>query len=288
MPTPNMDEFDIIHYNKNDLIEIVKKLCLARKFKVNLYQEKAKANVPCPKLKFKCSNSPYYANKGKWTIQNTKNCPFQIQYLYNYDEEEYYLGDYDEMHNHALILDPKIMPLISKNQRKPIYQTPQFFRFSQIQADCLDALTHQVLQLAKERSFDLSLYNTSTPAHSTPDSAISIKGHYKGACTSFTTPLLNPSDLLFCCTFMVHATCQPMAMQKCLGMKTVTEQKEATMLARQYQMRNAQGKENQYLILKCPFKVIYKRKDDGIGFELIRYQDKHIHMVDSIEETQDF
>ena len=112
MATPNMSEFDIIHFNRIELIDKVKKLCYKRKFKVFISQNKPKADKNVNKIKFKCSYSPYYINKGM-TYKWARSCPFHCTYIYNEDEEEYYLGDYDEMHNHVLTDDPRIMPMIT-------------------------------------------------------------------------------------------------------------------------------------------------------------------------------
>lgn len=65
MPTQKMEEFDIIHFNQKTLIDIVKKLCMQRKFKVVVVKEKEREDGSCAKMKFKCSLTPYYANETK-------------------------------------------------------------------------------------------------------------------------------------------------------------------------------------------------------------------------------
>jgi hypothetical protein len=60
-------------------------------------------------LKYICSMSPYF-DTGVKRNYNRSNCPFQLIYKYDMDEEEYFLSCYDEMHNHMLTLEPRIMP----------------------------------------------------------------------------------------------------------------------------------------------------------------------------------
>lgn len=85
-----------------------------------------------------------------------KLCPFFLVYKYDEDEEEYGLDSYDEMHNHVLNFESsRIMPLPKTNIVKPIYETPLFFRFNSIIASNFDQFIHQVVQLGKERAFDL-------------------------------------------------------------------------------------------------------------------------------------
>ena len=59
-------------------------------------------------LKYICSMSPYFET-GQKKNYNRAYCPFQM--IYRYDEEEYFLSCYDEMHNHVLSLEPRIMPM---------------------------------------------------------------------------------------------------------------------------------------------------------------------------------
>ena len=59
-------------------------------------------------------------------------CPFFLIYRFDDDEEEYNLDCYDEMHNHVLNLEPRIMPMPKHNVVKPIYNTPLFFRFNEV------------------------------------------------------------------------------------------------------------------------------------------------------------
>jgi hypothetical protein len=65
-------------------------------------------------IKLSCSKSPFFEIGFK-----ANNCPFHLIYKYDHDEEEYYLDCYDEMHNHALVIDPRIYPMPRKNYCKP-------------------------------------------------------------------------------------------------------------------------------------------------------------------------
>lgn len=72
-------------------------------------------------------------------------CPFHLIYKYNEDEEEFYLDCYDEMHNHLLVNDPRIIPYQKKNQLKPIFNTPLFFRFQTFRSIDFSHFKEQVL-----------------------------------------------------------------------------------------------------------------------------------------------
>ena len=55
-------------------------------------------------------------------------------YKYDDDEEEFYLDCYDEMHNHVLIADPRIMPFPKKNFSRPRFPTSKVFVYDLIKA----------------------------------------------------------------------------------------------------------------------------------------------------------
>ena len=56
------------------------------------------------------------------------------------DEEEWYLACYDEMHNHLLCEEPRVMPVSHKNIVKPIFETPHFHVYDTVKADNCDQL----------------------------------------------------------------------------------------------------------------------------------------------------
>jgi len=66
-------------------------------------------------------------------------------YRFDPDEEEYYLDCYDEMHNHVLCSEPRIMPLVKKNTKKPAYETPSFFKFESLTAPDFEGLKAQIV-----------------------------------------------------------------------------------------------------------------------------------------------
>lgn len=77
-------------------------------------------------------------------------------YRYNVDEEEYFLESYDEMHNHILAGEPRIIPYVKKHLINPIYATPMFESFKRVEAFNFDELQNRVKQIAKERCFDMN------------------------------------------------------------------------------------------------------------------------------------
>jgi len=53
-------------------------------------------------------------------------CPFRIRYKLHKEQQEFYLVDYDEMHNHLLCDKPAIMPLPPKHKSLQKFPTPKF------------------------------------------------------------------------------------------------------------------------------------------------------------------
>lgn len=82
-----------------------------------------------PNLKFRCSLSPYFDQK-----RGIMDCPFNLYYVYDDDEEEYSLDCYDEMHNHMLCSEPSIIPFQKKTVLKPTFPTVAFFKFEELKA----------------------------------------------------------------------------------------------------------------------------------------------------------
>ena len=64
---------------------------------------------------------------------------------------------YDEMHNHVLTYESRIMPFPKKALYRPQFKTPKFFVFQNITAADADDFKRIVLQLARERCFELKL-----------------------------------------------------------------------------------------------------------------------------------
>ena len=131
MPTPNMSDFDIVHWDKVGLTTIVKKLCSDRKFRCILKYTAKKDHSHIKFLKFTCSESPYFETK----VKQTESCPFHVIYRYDEDEEEFYLDCFDEMHNHVLCHDPRILPYSKKNVIKPTFETPSFVQFQVVKSN---------------------------------------------------------------------------------------------------------------------------------------------------------
>jgi hypothetical protein len=99
-------------------------------------------------FKLACSKSPFLEQGYKHNI-----CPFHLIYKLDEDEEEYYLDCYDEMHNHVLTEDPRVIPMPRKNYCRPRFPTPHANRFELVKAADEEELVAKVGKLAKERCF---------------------------------------------------------------------------------------------------------------------------------------
>ena len=77
---------------------------------------------------------------------------------------------------------------------------------------------------------------------------------------------------------MTFAQCQKYAINKAHDAKTRFEQLDLTFQSEKHAMKKAGAEGTSYVMIKCPFKLIYKME-----FELIRREDKHIHTVDHTE-----
>jgi len=134
VPTPGMDDFDIIVEDRTHLINTVRQLCNDKKFKTGIkYTARFQTTKKINYLKFNCRQGPYFESSTNFN----SSCPFHLIYKYNEDEEEFYLDCFDEMHNHLLVNEPRIMPYQKKSVRKPIFTTPMFFRFQTFKANDL-------------------------------------------------------------------------------------------------------------------------------------------------------
>ena len=138
-----MEHFDFICSVNSETILRVKKLCLQKGFTshVKRFGERNEH------LRFECSKSPFFYENAPVTLRNTthqnkkgknfplthnrlanKGCPFHLIYKYDPDEEEYYLDCYDEMHNHALVYESRIMPF----PKKAVVQDSKILCFSEL------------------------------------------------------------------------------------------------------------------------------------------------------------
>jgi len=72
-------------------------------------------------------------------------CPFHVIYRYDFDEEEFYLDCYDEMHNHVLCADPRILPYSNKNIVKPTFETPSFVQFEVVKSKTFDDFKSKII-----------------------------------------------------------------------------------------------------------------------------------------------
>lgn len=84
---------------------------------------------------FQCKCSPYYDYKSC--------CPFRLRYRECQDSGQYFLLDYDEMHNHALTFQHEIMPYPIKYICRPKFTTPNFDELKEIPAADCNSLKNQ-------------------------------------------------------------------------------------------------------------------------------------------------
>ena len=101
--TPCMDDFEICHDDAHTISKEVKLIALRKKFRVTCGHHTKEI------IWYHCSMSPYFENK-------TTNiyCPFRIRYKFDAQTEEFYLMDFDEMHNHPLEWDTALIPFPKK------------------------------------------------------------------------------------------------------------------------------------------------------------------------------
>jgi hypothetical protein len=59
------------------------------------------------------------------------------------------------MHNHVLTFDPRILPDLRKNAKRPIFKTPSIDNLLEIYANCEEEFVNKVIQLSRERGFDV-------------------------------------------------------------------------------------------------------------------------------------
>ena len=71
------------------------------------------------------------------------------------ETNEYYLMDYDEMHNHQLSESHEIMPYPVKYKPRPKFSNPNFEQFKEIVANNPNTLKLLLNKLAQERGFSV-------------------------------------------------------------------------------------------------------------------------------------
>ena len=146
------------------------------------------------------------------------------------DEEEWFLDCYDEMHNHVLASEPRIIPQTKTTFKKPVFETPCFLKFKEIEADSFEEFKTTVSQVAKERGFDVG-FSGEFDRGKTEDKAIVVDGsnrrHDYNADKAFTST----NELLFECKFKVQGLCPSQCMSKANDIKSRREAYEVTFLA---------------------------------------------------------
>jgi len=127
-----MEDFEVMMDDKTKLTYLVRELCHDKKFRIgSKYDAYSNKTRKIRLVKYKCSMGPYLESGHTF---KSSQCPFHLIYKFNEEEEEFYLDSYDEMHNHLLVEDPRIMPYVKKSYRKPIFMTPVFFKFQTFRA----------------------------------------------------------------------------------------------------------------------------------------------------------
>ena len=231
-------------------------------------------------VKLVCNKSPFFDDETK-----KEACPFHLIYKFDEDEEEYYLACYDEMHNHVLIDDPRIFPMPGKNFCKPRFSTPIFIKFERIDAPNWDSLSKQIIQLAKERCFDLrQVTPTDMESPRTKDHKLGPR-NLKYGIYQKEVALLSDQEIMFECKFKVHGLCPAGCIDKAADAKTRQDQLNMTLLAIYWEEKqNSEDQKSKkpngrdrYTVFKCPFRLIYRKKAGENVYQLIRHEKNHIH-----------
>ena len=92
--TPTMEDFEITHDDPYTISKQVKLIALRKKFKLTC------KNHTKDMIWYCCQMNVYFESKS-----SSFYCPFRIRYKLDPQTEEYYLMDFDEMHNHPLQWD---------------------------------------------------------------------------------------------------------------------------------------------------------------------------------------
>ena len=84
---------------------------------------------------------------------------------------------------------------------------------------------------------------------------------------------------MFECTFQINGFNPAICQNKARELKTRGEQFDAMILADKWRKKFRKGSDHIYVIMRCPFKVIYA-KNENEQYALVRYEHKHIHKVE--------
>lgn len=91
---------------------------------------------------------------------------------------------------------------------------------------------------------------------------------------------------MFECKFKVHGLCQSKCLEKAADAKSRQEQFEMSLGAKVWEEKKKTG-EKSYVVVKCPFKLIYSNaKEANQQFKLVRQEMNHIHRVDFGEHSE--
>ena len=140
--TPGMEDFEICHGDINEMKKQVKLIALRKKFRMGMHLSAKEM------LWFSCAMSPYFDAKPG------ASCPFRLRYRFDGNTEEFYLMDFDEMHNHPLEWDTAMIPLPKKFNHFSRFPTPNFDRdWKDMQAPDANDLKRQLLELGAKNNF---------------------------------------------------------------------------------------------------------------------------------------
>lgn len=196
-------------------------------------------------------------------------------YKYDDDEEEFYLDCYDEMHNHVLIADPRIMPFPKKNFSRPsctIWSKLKVGSNFQIKwcnflkkdaSTCTCEEDQKVISMISDKKNKI--------------------GSKKGL-NRIKDTLIDSFEIMFQCTFKLHGLCQSMCIKQAAKATTRRDLLEMISAAEVERGEKSKYKSN-YVIVKCPFKLIYREmqsndKKHEFQYRLVRHEMNHIHPVD--------
>ena len=148
--------------------------------------------------------------------------------------------------------------------------------------------------MAAERCFDVT-FSGEFIQNQKKEESIQEKGTagYKPRNNNLGKALISQNEFMFECKFQIHGMCISQCLSKARECKTKREQYEAIKQAEKWKNRLRKDSDKFYYVVKCPFKLIYQKKDKDTNpqgstnfqhsykpmetYTLQRFESKHIH-----------
>jgi len=111
-----MEDFEIMYNDQATLVQHARKIAKSKHFDLNIKQKSGTM------VNLSCKMSPYYSSSNAVDVVG---CPFRVRYKLHKEQLEFYLFDFDEMHNHLLNDKPAIMPMPQRHKTMLKFSTPR-------------------------------------------------------------------------------------------------------------------------------------------------------------------